>query len=639
MTSDKIFVLNFHDVKLPTFGDSRGTAEYIPYGNDNMFGDYLLHLFSKSAKHGSIISGKADYIFGKGFDNGDFKVNVLSESLNDVLKKCVIDLSLFGGFRLELVFDLNGLISEMYHVDFTSLRVAKDNSGYYYCSKWKKYSNDPKFIKSFSETNREGSCIYAYNEYRPGVKHYPLPEYIHSANYIELDIEISKYYLSAIKNGMIPSKMVQFFNGNPTDEQKRNIERRMIEKTTGTENGGKILMVFNNAGDKPVEISDLSATDLDKHFIEMNKLVQQEIFSGHKVTTPALFGIKTEGQLGSSQELKTGYAIFLSAYAIPKAKIIEKEFNYLLTFSRNKGQYNLRQIDPVGWEVPDSMIPTVITQDEARERLGLKALNIAPTASSEADSIIPASVNEHVKNLTGRQNQQLLRVVRQFQQGKITLDIAKTLLRNGLGLNDIDIEKILGVSTQLSENEEDIDFDIGVFASFGEEKNGAEIISQHAAFSISENFDTSTLTASENKIIALIKKDPLIPAKDIAKAIGESERYVEGVVKSFIDKEYLQINAAGELLVVKKIKLPLLPKSNGIKVMYSYEGVRDSSNRKFCAKLLSLDRFYSRKDIERMSEILGYSVFERRGGFWNNKGTILAHCRHSWKANVVKLKA
>jgi hypothetical protein len=33
---------------------------------------------------------------------------------------------------------------------------------------------------------------------------------------------------------------------------------------------------------------------------------------------------------------------------------------------------------------------------------------------------------------------------------------------------------------------------------------------------------------------------------------------------------------------------------------------------------------------------LGYSVFDRRGGFWMHKnGTITPYCRHNWKSNIV----
>jgi len=50
---------------------------------------------------------------------------------------------------------------------------------------------------------------------------------------------------------------------------------------------------------------------------------------------------------------------------------------------------------------------------------------------------------------------------------------------------------------------------------------------------------------------------------------------------------------------------------------------------------MRLDKVYSRSEIEQISGYLGYSVFDRRGGWWNDSGDIKAHCRHRWFSQVV----
>jgi len=79
-------------------------------------------------------------------------------------------------------------------------------------------------------------------------------------------------------------------------------------------------------------------------------------------------------------------------------------------------------------------------------------------------------------------------------------------------------------------------------------------------------------------------------------------------------------------------------------IRYSYE-VRPNegaellpTSRPFCVRMIKLDRFYSRQDIQKVSGILGYNVFERVGGYWNDGGVIKKHCRHFWKANIVVKK-
>jgi hypothetical protein len=70
--------------------------------------------------------------------------------------------------------------------------------------------------------------------------------------------------------------------------------------------------------------------------------------------------------------------------------------------------------------------------------------------------------------------------------------------------------------------------------------------------------------------------------------------------------------------------------------MYSYEGPKDSRNRDFCRRLLDMDKFFSRADIETMSMRLGYSVWDRRGGWWTKPdGERSVSCRHRWVQNFV----
>jgi hypothetical protein len=56
---------------------------------------------------------------------------------------------------------------------------------------------------------------------------------------------------------------------------------------------------------------------------------------------------------------------------------------------------------------------------------------------------------------------------------------------------------------------------------------------------------------------------------------------------------------------------------------------KDHPSRFFCTKMIELNRFYSRADIESMSKKLGYSVWDHRGG---------DGCRHRWVAKTVVKK-
>lgn len=76
-----------------------------------------------------------------------------------------------------------------------------------------------------------------------------------------------------------------------------------------------------------------------------------------------------------------------------------------------------------------------------------------------------------------------------------------------------------------------------------------------------------------------------------------------------------------------------------ISVKYSYEWNEDvpynekdtpeHPSRPFCKKMMELNRLYTRFEIEQISERLGYSVWDRKGG---------DDCRHRWVSQVVVKK-
>ena len=94
--------------------------------------------------------------------------------------------------------------------------------------------------------------------------------------------------------------------------------------------------------------------------------------------------------------------------------------------------------------------------------------------------------------------------------------------------------------------------------------------------------------------------------------------------------------------IVEKIK----PKTTEFLIRYSYEwkaGFSKSdidTSRPFCKYLLNEDKMYTRSEIEQMSARLGYSVWDRRGGWYTkpNTNTHSPSCRHEWKSNIVTRK-
>jgi DNA-binding Lrp family transcriptional regulator len=654
-----IVVLKFADSAIPIFKEVRN-KDYILYCEKNDYPEYLTYLYNKSAKHNAIINGKCNYIIGGGFEGKENEgaVNRNGETMYDIWVKSVKDIEIYGGFRWIMIWSLGGTLAEIYHDDFYKFRKGK-NGGYFWKGNWSDSREEATVYPDFDDTNRAGVQVFAYNEYRPGCDHYPLPGYVGCNNYIDVDIEISKFHLSAIRNGLMPSKMIQFYTGEPADEKKAEIERRLTKKFAGSEKAGSYFLVFNTSKDKTVEITDLSATELDKQFDILNKTCQQEIFTGHQVTSPMLFGIKTEGQLGGTNELKIAYEIFINTYAKPKQSNIEKITNYFCELMGRGNDWKISQLDPVGIIIDIKDVIQQIPKEFIYDKLGIPAEYrepVAPVQQPGMPGAIPteqAAVNDNLKNLTGKQHQQLMRVIRQYTRGKMTKEAATVLLRTSLGLSDEDIEMLLGeqdpAEFSAQPNEDDV---IELFSACGDLKRDFQIIkSKRVNFSLQDaaedelHFKQLDITQTEANILDLIQKDKRITAEVIAITIDSDKHYVEGKIKS-LEKRGLIVSidtiVGSDVVTERSLPTPLgdikppdlTAETTEILIKYSYEGPRDDKNRKFCRKLLDLDRLYSRSEIERISERLGYSVWDRRGGWWGDSPT----CRHNWTSNIIVKK-
>lgn len=688
-----IAFVKFADVEIPEFKEVRN-KEFILYGKSNLYPQYLTYLYNKSAKHAAIINGKSKYIFGGGFIGATqdelFKqpaINRDGETWDDVGKKCIKDTEIYGGHRLMVIWNIIGSKpADIFHMEFDKLRADK-TSGYWYCFNWAdpKEARNAIFYPEFNPNERTGVQIFAYNEYRPGGNIYPLPEYLACNNYIEIDIEISKFHLSAIRNGMMPSKAIEFFIGDPPDEKKREIERRFERKFSGAENAGKFVMIFNTTPDKSVKITDLSASELDKQFDILNKTCQQEIFTGHQVTSPMLFGIKEEGQLGGASELYTAYTIFTNTYAKPKRLDFEKEVNYFQSLAGLPTDLYLQDADPIGNQIDIKDVVNSLPKEYVFRLLGIPeedwdkpnigqdnrptpTVPIPPVTDGTMAADTPAATNDSIKNLTAKQHQQLMRIIRQYSKEQITKEAATVLLKTGLGLSDTDINSLLGVEDDPAPETVALSFAeqdniIALFNKFGEDKRDYHLIkakkvkfsSDEEAFEDELNFYKQSfakdVSVSEADILRLISKDKLITPEVIGAALGVTPEYVTSKIAKLTKKGLLTSTddyVGDDVQIERTLTVPLddvtktITDDNQVvvSIKYSYEGPEDSRNRPFCAKMMELNRLYSRVEIENISAELGYSVFDRRGGFWTHKGTDITtpYCRHNWQSNVVLKK-
>jgi predicted transcriptional regulator len=383
--------INFHDNKLPVFKENKAKG-FVTFGADNLYPDFLIELFNKSPKHNAIVSAKASYVAGIGTEvfgsnteeiaKAEAKLKNINayETYEELKAKVAYDAELFNGFAVEVIWNkAKTAPSEYYHIPFKDIRKGLDGE-YIYCSDWTDAKAPRIPYQPYNPITRESKQIYYCQFYRPGQGEYPLPDYVGALKYIEVDTEISNYYLNSIKNGFTAQTHIQLFKGIPTPEEARATARRFKENYQGTDNAGGLIIQYNDPTEKESVINNLQPSDFDKQFDLLNKTVQQEIFVAHKVNSPMLFGVRVEGQLGGRSELIEAYEMFHHAYIEPRQQKIDDTFAYLL---EPIASVRLETINkpPIGLDYQALFTAGIIDRNEARKELGFdeieEPLNVA----------------------------------------------------------------------------------------------------------------------------------------------------------------------------------------------------------------------------------------------------------------------
>jgi DNA-binding MarR family transcriptional regulator len=265
-------------------------------------------------------------------------------------------------------------------------------------------------------------------------------------------------------------------------------------------------------------------------------------------------------------------------------------------------------------------------------------------------------VNEHIKGLKGREWQNMQRIIRDFNKGKITREQASSMLKGGYALSDDEVSTWLGA--------EDLEFseqDFQVFFEFGEDRNNYEVLKSKTRFSDDADFEMfADVTQLQSNILDLIVKDKRITPEVIADTLKEDIGAVKRVIDTLIEKGFIKTSEVKQgkgidsnIIIERELTAPIgkiveaiKPQTTQILIRYTYEwkaGFNDSdldTSRPFCKYLVTANKFYTRSDIEQMSARLGYSVWDRRGGWYTKPGTNThsPSCRHTWVSNIVKRK-
>lgn len=300
---------------------------FVSFGKGNTYPDFLFDCYSECSILQSIINGLTDYICGSGMTDetkANMVVNKNGEQLLDIVKKCTSDYVIFGAFSLQIIRNLKGEIKELYWIDTRRVRLDEDDEKVYYRKKWEKYGDKARVYDRWNKDVGFENCIYYFK--RPASRGiYGLPMWSSVTKDVMTSIEISKFHLSSILNNFAPSAIVNFNNGVPSKEEQKDIERKLNEKFSGSENAARMMLVFNDNKEQAVTTERLTEDNFDQKYQALSKSVKENIFVAFRAQ-PQLFGTDPDRTGFNSQEYSESFQLFKKTVVAPIQSEIERAF-------------------------------------------------------------------------------------------------------------------------------------------------------------------------------------------------------------------------------------------------------------------------------------------------------------------------
>lgn len=545
-----------------------------PNGQDNNFDEYLDGLYNVSPTHQGIVNDLVSYIIGKGLKSDRPQDQALiNKFFNKRFLKSVIQNDVIHNSKpIEVLKDGAYNLTELNPIFSKQIRVialdGNEPAHFEYRKSWnynsyKDYLISKEFIAYKPEIQATSSLFYAYDSGTYPVP-YGRPYYMSGLDSIEMEASVYLMHNHGAQNGMFPS---MFFDIETTgdDEQDKKIQANIVNGMAGASNAGKGLFRFRMQGQEPANVTVPNLTGIDKIYDSQYEKAEAGISKAHGLPSPTLIAglnIKPTGFGDAEEEMQWA----LNQWRQKKIYPYRNDF--------------LEDLEPLFREA--GIQGTIVFEDEATEN------NIE----------VPNSTNNILTNLTGRQLQNIQRIVRKFNKGELNHDQASAMLKSGFNFSDEEVG--------------------------------------HWLITNSQEFSRYSEMVKLNRGAENIELDKFIEQ-------GEIENLDE---YELIQADHLSGRPINYQDLSELVKLARVPSSSWqseseqdtplFKVRYKYKGRRQSDTREFCRKMMDADKVYRFEDIDKLKEQSVNPGFGRGGAntydIWLFKGG--ARCHHFWERRV-----
>ena len=384
--------------------------DWVQYGDDNNYYQYLIDLYHGSPTNNACIKGIADQIYGKGLE-----VTTTSRDLpgyiefkkmfsGDDLRAVIMDLKMLGQASFQLIKSKDKKkYVQAKHFPQQTLRPAKCNDKgeiekYYYYPDWAniKRGTQPTEIRAWGYDQSSNECILTIKPYSTGSFYFAPVDYQGGTQYANLEAEISNFHINNIMNGLAPSMLINFNNGQPPAEVKDTVESQIKAKFGGSSNAGRFIISWNDGKDSAADITPVQLSDAHNQYQFLSSESMQKVMISHRVVSPLLLGIKDGTGFGNNaDELKSASILFDNVVIRPFQRLVIDAVTKVL----NHNGYNLnmyfKTLQPLEFtDLTGNVIDDETREEETGVSLSLKKkIDLADMTIADEDSWL-----EHLKS-------------------------------------------------------------------------------------------------------------------------------------------------------------------------------------------------------------------------------------------------
>lgn len=294
--------------------------------------------YDDSPTNQSIINAFVNYIYADGIVNTSILNPVdLSQYLDDedALLICQ-DYKTYGGYAVQVIWDSNPIDEDrkplrIQYMPIYKLGVNYDFedeqvNGYWYSFNWaNRFQYPPELYPEFTGSYK-GNDLEILMVRRPTSETYfPVPDYVSGIPWAEVEGQLSNAAKSFFENSMTALTVINYNNGEISDEEERKIAANAVRESYAGPNGqGKIIVSFNEDPTSGVTVDQLSPPEMSSQTSFYSEEAERKLITAHSVRGMSILFADSgaSGFSSNSEEMAMAQKILYRNLINPMRKVI-----------------------------------------------------------------------------------------------------------------------------------------------------------------------------------------------------------------------------------------------------------------------------------------------------------------------------